>query len=175
MTVIAINKTTEAINIAADSLISRGSQKVSASRIDVGKIFQGNDLVIASSGAWHEAALLEIFIRTNKPESADLSCIMDFLWRFKIWAREKEENFPMDSCHIIVFKDKIFRTDGGLNINPVPQFDAIGAGQDFALAAMHLGKTPKEAVEVACELSVWCNAPITEIAIPIATNNNKAA
>jgi len=31
-----------------------------------------------------------------------------------------------------------------------PQLFAIGSGRDFALAAMHLGKTAPEAVEVAC-------------------------
>lgn len=33
---------------------------------------------------------------------------------------------------------------------------AQGHGRDFALAAMHLGKTAREAVEVACALDVFC-------------------
>lgn len=33
---------------------------------------------------------------------------------------------------------------------------AMGHGRDFALAAMHLGKSAKEAVEVACALDVYC-------------------
>lgn len=33
---------------------------------------------------------------------------------------------------------------------------AIGSGRDFAMAAMHLGKTSKEAVEVACALDAFC-------------------
>lgn len=33
---------------------------------------------------------------------------------------------------------------------------AIGSGRDFALAAMHLGKTACEAVEVACLFEVGC-------------------
>lgn len=44
---------------------------------------------------------------------------------------------------------------------PYPQrvecrFYAMGHGRDFALAAMHLGKTAREAVEVACALDVFC-------------------
>jgi ATP-dependent protease HslVU (ClpYQ) peptidase subunit len=44
---------------------------------------------------------------------------------------------------------------------PYPQrvegrFYAMGHGRDFALAAMHLGKTAREAVEVACALDVYC-------------------
>jgi hypothetical protein len=37
-----------------------------------------------------------------------------------------------------------------------PQTFAIGSGRDFALAAMHLGKTAAEAVEVACAFDVAC-------------------
>lgn len=33
---------------------------------------------------------------------------------------------------------------------------AIGSGRDYALAAMHLGKTAKEAVEVACFFDPGC-------------------
>ena len=36
------------------------------------------------------------------------------------------------------------------------KFYAIGSGKDFALASMHLGKTSKEAVEIACHFSRSC-------------------
>lgn len=35
-------------------------------------------------------------------------------------------------------------------------FYARGAGRDYAMAAMHLGKTAREAVEVACAFDVSC-------------------
>lgn len=35
-------------------------------------------------------------------------------------------------------------------------FWAIGSGRDFAMAAMHLGKTAREAAEVACALDSNC-------------------
>lgn len=37
-----------------------------------------------------------------------------------------------------------------------PQQFAIGSGRDFALAAMHCGKTAREAVEVACVFDSGC-------------------
>ena len=37
-----------------------------------------------------------------------------------------------------------------------PQQFAIGSGRDFALAAMHLGKTAAEAVEIACHFDSGC-------------------
>jgi hypothetical protein len=33
---------------------------------------------------------------------------------------------------------------------------AMGSGRDFALMAMHLGKTAREAVELTCQLTVEC-------------------
>lgn len=36
------------------------------------------------------------------------------------------------------------------------KFAAIGSGRDFAVAAMHLGKTAREAVEVACLFDTGC-------------------
>jgi ATP-dependent protease HslVU (ClpYQ) peptidase subunit len=39
-------------------------------------------------------------------------------------------------------------------------FWAIGTGANFAIAAMHLGKSPKEAVEIACLYDTSSHAPI---------------
>lgn len=47
--------------------------------------------------------------------------------------------------------------------NPMPEaekFYAIGAGRDYALAAMHLGFGAKKAVETACALSTTCGRGI---------------
>jgi len=45
-----------------------------------------------------------------------------------------------------------------------PQHFAIGSGRDFALAAMHLGKSASEAVEVACALDNGCGNGIDQLA-----------
>lgn len=44
-------------------------------------------------------------------------------------------------------------------------FCAIGSGRDYAMAAMHLGKTAREAVEVACALDAGCGNGIDWIAL----------
>jgi hypothetical protein len=40
---------------------------------------------------------------------------------------------------------------------------ATGSGRDFALAALQMGKTAKEAVLLACELDIWSGMGITEL------------
>lgn len=44
----------------------------------------------------------------------------------------------------------------------VPAPYAIGSGRDFALAAMALGKTAKEAVELACKLDLYTGGTVIE-------------
>lgn len=49
------------------------------------------------------------------------------------------------------------------HVDRITTYMAIGAGMDFALAALYLGKTAKKAVETAIELSIYCEAPILVI------------
>lgn len=42
---------------------------------------------------------------------------------------------------------------------------ATGSGRDFALLALKLGKTAREAVELACELDIWSGMGITELTV----------
>lgn len=44
-------------------------------------------------------------------------------------------------------------------------FIAIGSGRDFAIAAMALGKSALEAVQLACQFDIYTGAPITELTL----------
>lgn len=62
------------------------------------------------------------------------------------------------SSAMVIRKDGTCWSYGKL---PYPQicedkFDAMGAGRDYALAAMYLGHDARKAVEVACALDVTC-------------------
>jgi len=65
-----------------------------------------------------------------------------------------------DNDFIVVWQGRAFEIDGTLTVHEITDFAAIGAGSDFALAALHLGKTATEACEVACKLSVMCELPV---------------
>jgi hypothetical protein len=45
-------------------------------------------------------------------------------------------------------------------------FWSIGTGANFAIAAMHFGASPKEAVEIACLYDSSSHGPIDEIKLP---------
>lgn len=44
-------------------------------------------------------------------------------------------------------------------------FHACGSGRDFAMAAMHLGKSAREAVEFACLYDIYTGMPVTELSL----------
>ncbi len=44
-------------------------------------------------------------------------------------------------------------------------FFAIGSGRDFAIAAMALGKSAAQAVELASRFDIWTGGPITELTL----------
>lgn len=50
---------------------------------------------------------------------------------------------------------------------PFPKF-AVGSGRDFAIAAMRLGSTAREAVELACEFDTFSAAPIVTVELKAA-------
>lgn len=45
------------------------------------------------------------------------------------------------------------------------KFVAFGCGRDYALAAMYLGRTAREAVEVACALDVFCGQGVDTLTL----------
>jgi len=65
----------------------------------------------------------------------------------------------LDQAGIFQYDDSCF---------PMPVFGdfwAIGSGTPYALAAMHLEKTPEEAAHVACALDESCGAPVEVYAL----------
>lgn len=167
MTVIAARKTADAIILAADTMISVGHAKSTDAAMVHSKLFEQNGLVIGSTGDCYESTLMELFTRNHKPVDSSRLAIIDFLVEFREWIQKKDVKHNPRNGFLIVFDGKLFRIYGGLEVYEVKEFDAIGAGEDFAKAALHLGHSPSEAVEVACKLSLFCSEPITEITVEL--------
>jgi ATP-dependent protease HslVU (ClpYQ) peptidase subunit len=53
----------------------------------------------------------------------------------------------------------------GFFIKEVTEYTSIGAGMDFALSALYLGKSVKDSIKAACHLSVYCEEPINIIEV----------
>ena len=81
---------------------------------------------------------------------------------FSNWKKGKAEKSGLDNSYLIGFEGKVFSVNGWF-IQEVITYEAIGAGMDYALAALYLEKSAEEAVKVACELSIFCEEPIQVI------------
>lgn len=105
------------------------------------KIHRVRDGLIAITGSGcHGVALLDWFNGDRNPSA---------------WPKESAEIANI----IHVTSDGVFVYAGDLPAFGEPVLDAFiafGSGRDYAMTAMHLGKTAAEAVEIACLFDVSC-------------------
>lgn len=145
MTTIAYDGTT----IAADGLMLSGTERV-ATRIK--KIRVSGGRIYALSGL---AAMLEPLIKWHA-EGADPGTVPkatgDNSWSMIVLEHGKPLTLFTSGCQ---YPDEY--SEG--------YFFAIGSGQDYALGAMHAGKSAREAVEIAAKIDTSTGGEIMEINI----------
>lgn len=147
------------IEIAADSI------RISAGTV-VGmhggsKLFQENGMTIGGCGKSAETALMRSYIKSHKPENSSEMDILRFVVEFAKWKGDYCNDKGVENNYLMIYDGKLFFLEG-LSVREIKDFYAIGAGMDFAFAALHLGHTPREAVKVACDLSCLVSEPIIE-------------
>jgi len=156
MSVVAVKVTDKKIKIGADSILAYGWTQ---EKNKLAKIDEVNGMIIGSVGTAQEGALFRIYAKTRKPRSADCESIVDFLSDFHDWLKEKTGQEELQNDHLLVFEKKVFSING-YYVKEVDDYDAIGAGMDFALSALYLGQSCKDSIKAACHLSVYCEEPI---------------
>ena len=162
MSVVVCRITKKGYEIAADSIAVRGWTQSKGDTKKFSKLFEVNGLVIGGVGLIQEISLLRLFATTHKPASATDSALLEFLSEFSGWKNKKTDDSDIDNAYIVGFEEKAFYINGWL-VEEIVKYEAIGAGEDYALAAMYLGNSAKKAVRVAIELSVFCEGPIQVI------------
>lgn len=157
MSIVVVKVLPEKIEIASDSITVRGWTQ-SRSTNSFSKLVKVNDLIIGSVGTAEEGALLQVFCSTRRPDQATELSIVNFLSEFANWKNTKTGVATITNEYIFIVDKHVFQIHGFF-VEEIINFAAIGAGMDFALAALHLGHEAEKAVEVACELSVFCELP----------------
>lgn len=161
MSVVACKIIEAGFEIAADSICVRGGTQTKGENVSVSKLFYDGDIVIGSVGPAEGGALMELFLKTHKPADATEGSLLEFMSEFYDWKRKKTDDGKIENHFLVGIcgGGGVFGVYGWL-IRKVMKFEAIGAGMDFALAALSLGHSAEEAVGVACDLSAWCEKPI---------------
>lgn len=159
MSVIATRVYADRIEIAADSQITFGATMQTDETV---KLFTTDTgITVGGVGTMQELALFKIFLKTHFPAAATEDALIDFIHEFRQWLAENAEILPEvdDNEYHFLFEGKAFSIHR-YNIREIMEFDAVGAGMDYALAALYLGRSPAEAVKVACDLNIFCSLPV---------------
>jgi ATP-dependent protease HslVU (ClpYQ) peptidase subunit len=138
--------------IAADGLMCMGQERV---RHDFRKFQCRHGVIYAATGgsacadaliAWHQSGANA---KDAPPSHGDRSS-----WSLLVIDRGDQGEIRMRYYSSSAPYPDIVR----------PPF-AIGSGADFAQGAMHAGRSAREAVDIACKLSVWCGGEVRSVDI----------
>ena len=160
MSVVAVRKTDKKIKIAADSISGCGWTRMEKT-IKKAKLFKVNGIIAGGVGLASENLLLENFCLTHQPHEATEREVLNFFIEFNNYLKDLGLS-KYTNAFILCFKGKAFLIYEDMYVNEINEYAAIGAGEDFALAALYLGHSAKEAVKTACELSAFVAEPIVE-------------
>ncbi|MBT3413458.1 MAG: hypothetical protein HN736_18910 [Anaerolineae bacterium] len=161
MSIVACKILKDGYEIAADSISVRGSTQTK-NNTNRSKLVEVNNMVIGSVGLAEESSLLQIFAKTHQPAAATEEGILEFWSEFSGWKKKRTDKSNIENSYFIGLDGVVFYVNHWL-ITSVKSYEAIGAGMDFALAALHLGHSAEDAIETAIELSIYCEAPVQVI------------
>jgi hypothetical protein len=162
VSVIAVKVREGGYDIASDSIQVRYSTQSKGDRTSMAKLMEINGMVIGAVGASEEASLLFLFAETRKPERPTQMGILNFLNDFNEWKHKKIGKYFGGNEYFICFEGSVFHINGW-QIDFVRSYEAIGAGMDYALAALYFGHSAEESVECAIHLSCYCEGPVISI------------
>lgn len=165
MTAIAAKVYADKIEIAGDSQVSNtwGSKRLDK---NFEKLFIVNELIIGGTGTAQEISLMHHYAETHKPLTATEKDVLDFVIEFSKWKSDIEGDSEINNVYLIVYDKKVFEVEG-LLITEVKNYSAIGSGMDFANAAMYLGHSAKEAIEVAKAMDCYVGGDVVEYKVKL--------
>lgn len=158
MSVVAVKRIKDKIIIGSDSIRVSGWTQEKDKQAKLVKI---NGLIIGTVGNSEEFAMFTSFVKTHKPKKADEDSLLDFFVEFRSWLANStgKNDKTIENEYLIVLDNRVFYI-ASFFVREVKDYYAMGAGRDFALSALYLGSGIKEAINAACELSIYCEKPI---------------
>jgi len=80
----------------------------------------------------------------------------------RTWLEGGEKPTPKDFVAILIENGECIRMEDKLvKMRVESPFHAVGSGRDYAIAAMHYGKTAREAIELAALYDIYTGTPVT--------------
>jgi len=164
MSVVAVRKEGSKITIGADSI--RISGWGTQEKDKLAKLFRvSKDLIVGTVGDCAIHSLFREFLNNHLPKANTEYGWTTLISEFSTYLNDLK-NAPKleNSMFIVVNKHKVFLISGYF-IREINDYYAIGAGMDYALSALYMGASVKEAIETACHLSIFCEKPANVIEV----------
>lgn len=163
MSVVAVKKDLTKISISADSILMSSQTNLnspgSPNQKSFTKIFSINKMIIGVVGDAEDCGLMAIFAETHNPKVPDIDSVTKFIVEFRKFKQELGGNVNSCSDFILCYQGHVFDIQG-LMAMEIKTYFAIGAGEEYAMAALYLGHSTEEAVEVTCDLCCYVDKPI---------------
>jgi len=161
MTVIAGKVYERSIIIGADSQTTYGQNKEEST-----KLFQvRDDIVMGAAGYASESQLMYLYSHTHQPRSGGEFDLLEFFIEFHEWAKKKDSDFEGHNSWLMTVEGRLVSIVDKTLIRYHDNHYAVGSGRDFAKTALHLGKSVEQAIKIACDLTIYCSAPINVIKV----------
>ncbi len=165
MSVVVCRVYDDRIKIGSDSITVRGYGYTQDKAKDKYlKLAEVNGMIIGGVGLCEENSLFFTFCANRNPKSAAEDDILEFVCEFAEWKRKRIDDYKIGNCYLMVIDFKVFLIERFF-VKEIVSYEAIGAGMDYALSALYLGHDIEKAIEVACELSIYCEKPIKVIEV----------
>jgi ATP-dependent protease HslVU (ClpYQ) peptidase subunit len=166
MTVIAAKIEKNKIHISCDSQVSRGNHKKKTGF--PGKIVTGSDFFVGVSGDALLVPLLTAYSKNHPIGGGGEERVIEWGFEFLDFCKKRTDSWEQEGELILCHHSGLFLIYDWLPLK-IEDFCAVGAGFQHAEAAMCLGKSTHEAVDVAINLAFGCGGDITTENITLGT------
>lgn len=176
LTTIAAKVTGDKVRIAWDSQVTSGGSK----SYGINKVVKINgQFAVGVAGHLryanivHRATVNKIHpYDLTQPDFNGYEWLLDELVPAWMKALRKEgENLPDEDFDLpwghglIALAGHVYTIGADFSVNHVDNFASIGSGAPYAITAMHLGKSAKQAVEIATELDMFSGGTVKEMVV----------
>ncbi len=164
MSVVAVRKKGSSIMIGADSIRITGWGTQEKDKL--AKLCRvGDELVLGTVGLSAIHSLFREFLGNHLPKANTEYGWTVLVGEFSNYLNDLKNGPKLEtSAFLVVYRGRVFFIDGYF-VREIKDYYAIGAGMDYALAALYLGADVRKAIETACHLSIFCEKPVNVIEI----------
>ena len=162
MSIVACRVYRDGFEISSDSISVRYCTQEKGENTKHAKLAEVNGIVIGGVGYAEGNSLMQLFLCTHGIAAQDERAILEFVSEYSDWKKSKTGNGAVENSYIIGVGKKAFAIEGWW-VSEIKTYYAIGAGMDYALAALSFGRSTADAVAVAAKLSIFCELPVITI------------